>query len=276
MRSRGKTIAVLAGCGVVVILGAFVCLHWEEIRLWYFLREDFKSLKKNRQGYREYRHRQTGIVFVKLPSGTFWMGSPETEKNREDNELQHEGTLSPFLIAKYEVSQAEWAKVMGGNPSHFKGENLPVDSLSWEDCHRFCEKTGLKLPSEAQWEYACRAGTTGPFGGTGTLGDMGWHNGNSGGTTHAVGQKSPNGFGLYDMHASIWEWCEDVYDPEFYTKPEASRKNPVSTSGSANRVIRGGSWNHDAGYCRSASRGRLDPSNRYRHLGLRVAFYPLP
>ena len=152
---------------------------------------------------------------------------------------------------------------------HFKGDTLPVVEVSWDDCQEFCKKTGLSLPTEAQWEYACRAGTTGPYAGTGKLDDMGWFRENTEDKSHPVGQKKPNSFGLYDMHGNVWEWCADVYEKEFYSKPEATKKDPVCTSGSVERVIRGSSWFSVAGSCRSAHRDGFPPSLRFHVIGFR-------
>jgi formylglycine-generating enzyme required for sulfatase activity len=157
---------------------------------------------------------------------------------------------------------------MGTNLSFFKGQDLPVE-VSWEDCREFCEKTGLEFPTEAQWEYACRAGATGPYSGTGNPDEMGWHHGNSGRTTHPVGGKNPNGFGLHDMHGNVMEWCQDVYDEEFYAKPGATTKDPACTSGSEARVVRGGSWNSKSMICRSALRHWVLPAHRDDFLGFR-------
>lgn len=145
-------------------------------------------------------------------------------------------------IAKYEGTQAEWHSVIGEEPSSFGRENLPVENVSWEDCSEFSSKTGLSLPTEAQWEYACRAGSEGPFAGTGMFDDMGWYVENSGVEKHPIGQKQPNDFGLYDMHGNVREWCEDVFDRDVYSKPEVRRHDPVNDSGSEGRVVRGGGW----------------------------------
>ncbi len=167
--------------------------------------------------------------------------------------------------------QAEWKKVMGNNLSHFKGDTLPVERVSWVDCQEFCKKSGLSLPTEAQWEYACRAGKAGPFAGTGELDDMGWYYKSSGRRTHPVGEKLPNDFGLHDMHGNVWEWCEDVYERGFYSKREATKKNPCKSS-SGSRVVRGGSSIDYARYCRSAFRHSFPPPDRYFALGFRPAW----
>ena len=162
--TRGRAVAITAGA-VVLVIGAM--LPWPTYWDYVLFLQEYDSLGRNPQGHREYRHEETGIVFVSLPGGTFLMGSREDEDGySEPDGPVHEVTLSSFMIAKYEVSQAQWEAVMGvgSNPSEFKGENLPVDSVSWDELHTsggFLYRKGFSLPSEAQWEYACRAGTTG-------------------------------------------------------------------------------------------------------------------
>ena len=186
----------------------------------------FTFVAENAQGYDEYTHDASGIRFVYLPGGEFEMGSPDTEEGRYSDEAKHTVKLSPFLIAKYEVTQAEYKAVMAGNttglnptPSYFEGDNRPVERVSSYDLKAadgFLDRTGLSLPSEAQWEYACRAGTSGAFAGTGVLDDMGWYAGNSGNVTHDVGTKQANDFGLHDMHGNVREWGGDVANGFFY------------------------------------------------------------
>ena len=223
-RRKGRKAVLLTGTTLLILLGMTAWFSWDHIRFWWL----FEPLGSNEQVYPEYRHRETGIVMVRVPGGTFMMGSPEDEaESRNDEHPEHQVTMSSFLIGKYEVSQAEWDKVMGSNPAQLKGDNRPVETVSWEDCQEFCLKLGLSLPTEAQWEYACRAGSGGPFAGTGRLDDMGWWTENSGRRLHAVGEKEPNDFGLYDMQGNVWEWCEDVYDEGFYARPEAMGPDPV-------------------------------------------------
>ena len=201
------------------------------------------------------------------------MGSPETEKGRwvEEGGPVHEVTLSPFLIAKYEVNQAEWKKVMGNNPSLFKGDALPVARVSWEDCQEFCKKWGLSLPTEAQWEYACRAGKAGPFAGTGKLDEMGWviEKTSTGDTTHPVGEKLPNDFGLYDLHGNVGEVCEDWYQKDFYQESTGATDPLCENSASGWRVYRGGNGSKHA---RSACRGLIRPTTAADNLGFRPAW----
>ena len=193
---------------------------------------------------------------------------------------QHKVKISKgFYMGQTEVTQAQYQAVMGTNPSNFRGDNLPVEQVSWNDAAEFCRKLSQKegktytLPTEAQWEYACRAGTKTVFSfgnNESSLDEYGWYGyENAGKTTHPVGTKKPNGFGLYDMHGNVWEWCRDYYDSGFYNKGDT--EDPESTQGSSNRVLRGGCWSSGASGCRSALRGRYDPGNRiYYYLGFRI------
>jgi formylglycine-generating enzyme required for sulfatase activity len=286
MKPKGRRIAITTGLVALVLLALTVYLGWPHLVLWY----RFESLGMNMKGLPEYRHRKTGIVFVRLAGGSFFMGAQSSDpmgqnydpdaKDRGkpiDDGPVHEVTLSPFMIGKYEVTQGQWRRVMGSDPSRFTGDvDRPVERVSWEDIQGFEAKTGFVLPSEAQWEYACRGGTTTPFAGTGKLDDMGWFSSNGAGVTHAVGQKAPNDFGIHDMHGNVWEWCEDNDEKGFYAKPDATKPNPVATAGSGARRIRGGSVNHLDWQCRSAIRGKGSPDGRLDTLGFRVSFYPVP
>jgi len=206
---------------------------------------------------------------VSIPGGTFMMGSPESEKERYNYEgPQHEVTISPFYMGKYQVTQAQWQAVMGNNPSNFKGDNRPVENVSWDDAVEFCKKlsemTGknYRLPTEAEWEYVCRAGTTTPFyfGDTITT-DLVNYDGNYpyGAApkgvyrkqTTDVGSFPPNAFGIYDMHGNVWEWCVDGmrdYNKTAQTDPIG----PQEDGGSG--VVRGGSWLNFARIARAAFR----------------------
>ena len=174
---------------------------------------------------------------------------------------------------------------MENDPSEIKGDNLPVQAVSWEDCREFCEKTALCLPTEAQWEFACRAGTKTAFSFGETIkkkqaaygaDDLFDPIGSTGITTAPVDSFNPNAFGLHNMHGNVFEWCQDVYDERFYEKPEAKARNPVSTSGSNLRVFRGGGYKGHGDQCRSAWRGGNGPRGGFWFIGLRPAYYPLP
>ena len=215
--------------------------------------------------------------FVLILPGSFMMGSgkrwSEVEKPVHEVMMTH-----PFFMGVFEVTQAQWKAVMGGNPAHFKGDDLPVEQVSWEDCQRFIEKLKAKvggglicrLPTEAEWEYACRAGskTEYAFGEDETaLGEYAWYNENSEKKTHPVGHKEPNAWGLYDMHGNVWEWCADWYGSYAAT----SIRDPKGPESGSERVVRGGGdWCTSAVNSRSAFRGKSTPGNRYSGLGFRV------
>jgi formylglycine-generating enzyme required for sulfatase activity len=183
-----------------------------------------------------------------------------------------------------EVTQGQWEALMGSNPSNFKGADLPVEQVSWTEAMEFCRKLtereraagrlpegyAYTLPTEAQWEYACRAGTTGNY--AGDLNSMGWYAHNSGNMTHHVGQKQANAWGLFDMHGNVWEWCLDWYS----IYPGGSVTDPIGPSSGTNRVNRGGSWSYTALSCRSATRSWYAPGTRLNTLGFRVALAPSP
>ncbi len=212
--------------------------------------------------------RGPSMTFVWCPAGKFTMGSPMDEEGRADDEARHRGTLTKgFWMAKTEVTQAQWEYVMGNNPSDHEGGNLPVECVSWKDCQKFCQKLGLALPTEAEWEYACRAGSTGPYAGNGWLYDMGWYNGNSGNETHPVGQKMANAWGLHDMHGNVWEWCADWYESGYYAKSAAM--DPKGSASGGSRVLRGGCFWTIPQRCRSAFRNWHDPGDRDRYYGFR-------
>jgi formylglycine-generating enzyme required for sulfatase activity len=213
------------------------------------------------------------LEMISVPGGSFKMGSPDEVGN--DNERPQHIVIAPdFYIGKYQITQAQWEAVMDKNHSSFKGDStLPAENILWSDAKKFCEKisqmTGkaYRLPSEAEWEYACRAGTTGDY--AGDLDAMVWYSNNSGGKTHPVGQKRPNAIGLYDMHGNVWEWCEDVWHANYKGAP--ANGSPRLSGNSSFRVLRGGSWNNHSDYCRSASRNYvLAPNTRHSNIGIRV------
>ena len=214
------------------------------------------------------------MVFVK--GGTFLMGSPASEANRGGNEQQHTVTLSDYYIGAYEVTQAQWQAVMGSNPSSFKGDNLPVEQVSYDDIQTFLQKlnaqTGksYRLPTEAEWEYAARGGNRSKgykYAGSNSMGSVAWYKGNSGGKTYPVGQKNANELGLYDMSGNVWEWCQDWYG-DYST---SSTNNPTGPTSGSYRVLRGGSWYFDAQFCRVAFRNYNTPGFRNNDGGFRLA-----
>ncbi|HZF39339.1 MAG TPA: formylglycine-generating enzyme family protein, partial [Blastocatellia bacterium] len=198
------------------------------------------------------------IEMIYVPGGSFLMGSPENEPGRRSSEgPQHHVTVPSFYIGKYEVTQAQWRAVISGNQSYFEGDDLP-EYVSWNDAKEFCRKlsqmTGAeyRLPTEAEWEYACRAKTDGAY--AGDLGAMAWYSENSGGRIHPIGQKRPNAFGLYDMQGNVSEWCEDYWHDDYANAPSDGSAWVNTHERGSGRVYRGGLWNSTAAECRSASR----------------------
>ena len=226
-----------------------------------------------------------GMKLSLIPAGEFQMGSPESEQGHYNDEQQHRVRITqPFYLGVYEVTQEQYERIMGSNPSNNKGTNLPVEQVSWDDAQEFCRKLSQKegktyrLPTEAEWEYACRAGTTTPFNFGSTLnGTEANCNGNYpyGTTTKGaylkrtttVGSYRPNAFGLYDMHGNVFEWCSDWYDSAYYKNSPAD--NPTGPDAGSDRVIRGGSWSFGAVCCRSADRD-IEPPSRDYGVGFRV------
>jgi len=256
-------------------------------------------------GLLEYRHVATGIRMVYLAGGLCEVGAPEGECGATFYEFpRHCVFLDPFLIGKYEVTQADWIRRMGTNPSRTVGDELPVDSVSWLDCIEFCTRTGLSLPTEAEWEYACRAGTSTPFSSGDcldarsanydgklpycSLGTEADAKRCSGGPARgrpvaavpregdANGLFLPNAFGLFHMHGNVWELCEDRFNEEFYGALEPGSRTPLPADGWGGRVARGGSWFDRADYCRSASRNSFVDDLGSFNVGLRVVRPLLP
>ena len=199
----------------------------------------------------------------------------------------HQVTISKaFYLGKTEVTQAQWQATMGSNPSYFQNSSdspsRPVEQVSWNDIAGFNTATGLRLPSEAEWEYACRGNTTTAFhsmpgypNGTNDdnlLGNIAWYSSNSGDTTHAVTGKAANAFGMYDMSGNVYEWCNDWYGSTYYSTSPSM--DPAGPSSGSYRVLRGGYWNNISIYCRSSSRDINDPDNRFSSVGFRVARTP--
>jgi formylglycine-generating enzyme required for sulfatase activity/uncharacterized protein with von Willebrand factor type A (vWA) domain len=225
-------------------------------------------------GHRVKLSHEMELELVNLSGGEFTMGG----ERYGDEQPKHQVRVAPFAIGKYQVTQAQWQAVMGNNPSRFKGEDLPVESVSWEDAVQFCERlsqlTGVqfRLPTEAEWEYACRAGTTTEYcfgDDEKQLGEYAWYGNNSGNQTHPVGQKLPNKFGLYDMHGNVWEWCQDLWHENYQDAP-TDGSAWLSGGNSGLRVLRGGAWYGNSSYCRSAYRGSYGPGVRINYIGFHV------
>ncbi len=225
-----------------------------------------------------------GLQFVQIPSGEFEMGSPGQEMGRGRDESPHRVRITrPFEMSIHEITQEQFEFVMGTNPSHFKGPNHPVDQVTWEEAVKFCDtlsqisrrqgsEYGFRLPTEAEWEYACRAGSTTMFhfgDDPSRLGDYAWFLDNSGETTHPVGQKNPNAWGLYDMHGNVFEWCQD-----FYFERAVASVDPQGPRKGVDRILRGGAWYNAPRFQRSANRGQKGPQHRDHGYGFRVVRGP--
>ena len=229
---------------------------------------------------------------VRINGGTFLRGSPPGESGRSANEgPQHRVNVSSFYIGRFPVTQAEFERVMGTNPSQFRGPNLPVENINWFDAIAFANAkskiagltpaytvsgtnvtwnraaNGYRLPTEAEWEFASRAGTQTPFHSGNTIGMAGWHSGNSGGRTRPVGERQPNAWGLYDMHGNVLEWSWDWYGP--YSSAELT--DPQGPATGTRRVYRGGSWRWGPEMARSAFRFGQFPHIRQNFFGFRIA-----
>ena len=270
--------------------------------------------RRRAQGFREALGAEaddaTSLTMLWMPPGRFWMGSPEEEPERRSNEgPQHLVQLQGFFLSQTPITQAQWRQVadwkpnkgerawskkLNPNPSRFNGEQRPVEQVSWEDamefCHRLSQRTGrhYTLPSEAQWEYACRAGTTTPFHWGATIStNLANYNGRE---VYGDGEKGEyrqqtmdvasfpaNPWGLHDMHGNVWEWCADQWHDNYEGAPEDGRAW-IDEGAKANdlkwRLLRGGSWNNDPWDCRSACRVSGLPGNRYDGIGFRVCCLP--
>ena len=224
-----------------------------------------------------------GVSFemVYVEGGSFDMGATSEQVSDADSDEKpvHRVTLSDYYIGRCEVTQELWEAVMGSNPSWFKGAQNPVESVSWNDCQNFIKKlnrlTGrtFRLPTEAEWEYAARGGNKSShykYSGSNNIFDVAWHDGNSGRKTHAVGTKTANELGIYDMSGNVYEWCSDWYGG--YST--GAQTNPQGPSSGSFRVLRGGSWSFNAGYCRVSYRNGYDPGYSCHYIGLRLVLVP--
>ena len=234
-----------------------------------------KSNKAGSPNQKAFTDPTTGIEFVLVQGGCFRMGD---KNGREDATPEHKVCVGSFSIGKYEVTQEQWKKVMDWNPSAFRqcGPNCPVTNVSWEDAQDFIAKLNAKggkhyrLPTEAEWEYAARSrGKKEVYSGGNKIDAVAWYQDNSGKTIHPVGQKRPNGQGLYDMSGDVWQWVSDWYDVTYYGK--SPMKNPQGPATGSGRVVRGGSWNDEEWFAQTSTREAKDPRFRGFQTGLRLA-----
>jgi len=248
-----------------------------------YLKEETFSCGGQTHTVQIYQHEKTELEFVLVPGGSFYMGS-----NSDDyyEKPAHRVSIKDFLICRTEVTQRVWEKVMRDTP--WKGEKYILEGsdyaatyISWYDCDSFCKKTGLRMPTEAEWEYACRAGTTTRFcfgDSDSERGDYAWYNDNTWDKderyAHRVAQKKPNAFGLFDMHGNVWEWCSDRWHDNYNGAPtDGSSWEPGGLYDRYYRVDRGGGWDYAFSHCRSAARrGWNNPGNPYHSVGFRPAF----
>ena len=276
--------------GVLVALGLLGAWLWTAWNHWWF--DAAEAGRRQAEAARQLGLPVEKVVdlgdgvkleLVLIPAGRFRMGAQAGQDDSQGVGHQWVRITRPFYMGKHEVTQEIWEKVMGSNPSEFKGAKNPVENLSDNDCEVFLknlnalgkEPGGVRLPTEAEWEWACRAGTRTRFcfgDEESGLADYGWYDGNSGKTMHPVGAKKPNAWGLYDCHGNVWEWCGDWFDeyPHGWW-PKADPTGPVT---GAFRVLRGGSWCYGDWSCQSAFRPHDGPGRRYALYGFRLALSP--
>jgi len=214
-------------------------------------------------------HPKDGLAYAWIPPGTFTMGcSPGDGECFKDENPAHQVTITKgFWIGQTDVTQEAYQRVKGANPSHFRGPKLPVDSISWNEAKSYCEAAGMRLPTEAEWEYAARAGITAIR--YGDIDQIAWYSGNSGSTTHEVSRKEPNAWNLYDMLGNVWQWTADWYDAGTYARGD--NRDPQGPPGGQVRVLRGGSFDNDTRNLRASFRSRVVPGSRDVSIGFRCA-----
>ena len=258
-----RGVPVLVG---IVVVAAIVAMGRQEIPL------DVPTVEPESQCPTGERWvNSIGMIFVRIPSGTFTMGSRATDAESHERPL-HTVTISrPFFMAVTEVTRSQWQAVMGASPSRFRGDDLPVEQVSWFDAQEFIRTLNLReattryrLPTEAEWEHACRAGTSGDA--QGDLADIAWYEPTSGGQAHPVARKQANSWGLYDMLGNVYEWSEDWKGPY----PDVAVTDPLGPSEGPGRVVRGGSWLVHANRVRCWFRDVLPPDERRDDAGLRI------
>jgi len=234
-------------------------------------------------GGKEFKDPATGMEFVFVKGGCYDMGDTFGD-GESDEKPVHNVCISDFYMGKYEVTQVQWKSIMGSNPSSFSscGDTCPVETVSWNDIQGFIQKLNSKtgktyrLPTEAEWEYATRSGgKKEKYAGTSSDSDLdsyAWYNSNSNDETHPVGQKKPNGLGIYDMSGNVYEWCQDWFNPSYYR--QKTRDNPQGPSSESKRVFRGGSWVNEPMFLRASDRNDEDPSISHHRIGFRLLRTP--
>ena len=279
--SVSKKVLGLSCVGVLTVLSIGYLYFKEEVKDYQTKTLTDEAIKGAAVAKRQEKgaHRQwidpvTGIEFLWVAKGCFQMGS---NRGYDDEKPLHQVCLDKgYWLGKYEVTQEQWIKVMKHNPSHFKncGSRCPVDSVSWDNVQEFIKKLNgrnksFRLPTEAEWEYACRSGGRNEnYCGIKSVDRLAWHSNNSKGKTRKVGQKQANGLGFYDMSGNVWEWVQDWYDETYYAKSPI--ENPIGAEPNSYRVIRGGSWFDDSARMRSSHRDRVTPSTQGESLGVRL------
>jgi len=314
-RALRKKLLLVAGIAILILIGiigykinraleprlhyeaamaALEAKEWEkaqsELMQVVAIKKDYKEtrtllrlLRENQEDFSLVLQKVLSIEFVWIPPGCFQIGSPETEPGRNSDEGPvHEVCVDGFWMGKYEVTQAQWEKVMGKNPLGFSGADRPVEHVLWngaqefiDNLNRYAGKEIYRLPTEAEWEYAARAGTQTAYSfgdDPDLLGEYAWYNNNSSDQTHPVGQLKPNAWGLYDMHGNVWEWCQDWYDKNYYS--ESPKENPQGPMSGLSRVYRGGGWGNSAVNCRAAIRSNAAPGVRRGLVGFRLVRKP--
>ena len=221
----------------------------------------------------------TNMRFVRVKGGCFRMGSPTNEKGRGADERQHEACVGDFWVGMYEVTQGQWKKIMGANPSvNRKGDNYPVENISWKNGVAFADTLsrksgmGFRLPTEAEWEFAARASSTTLYSGSNSPGQIAWYYKNSNLASHPVGAKQSNQLGLYDMSGNVWEWCSDWYGKNY----SGGSRNPQGPTSGTKKVSRGGSWSGNPEDIRVARREKDKPEAHYSDVGLRLVMSASP
>ena len=255
----------------LALLGVAVVVYREEVVAALRLAVDFESLGRNEQGFREYRHRQSGLRMVLLPGGAFTMGSADDDVDARPNEHpEHDVVLDAFLIAKYEISKAEWIRLSDATSRAASSvDSPPATKATWFECTQTLSSVGLRLPTEAEWEYAARSGTTTAY----CFGDAMPPRAIPPAAAENVRTGAPNAFGLHHVHGNVAEWCADGYEFAAYESSDATRRNPLirggATEGKERRVVRGGSFSDDDVDQRSAFRAYYNADHGHERIGYR-------